>query len=205
MHHNSEHMHTQLQHHAPRIAGILLKNTFAGRRRKHARGKKTGINVQAHKKVFFATPQFWSHVQEGQYEGANQTQYADIFTCSKCSTRDCQHRRTASCHASTSIDLDAKRISWSSSSRFNHQAESNTLYQWLQREHASSADPNNTEITNWSVDSGPSPRTSMPSQENSYDCGVFVCLYDAHIAIQKPFTFTQAHINDVRLWFVELT
>jgi hypothetical protein len=41
------------------------------------------MNVQDHKKVFFATPQFWSYVQDGQYEGVNQTQYADIFTCSK--------------------------------------------------------------------------------------------------------------------------
>ena len=78
------------------------------------------------------------------------------------------------------------------------------LFQWLQREYASlCADSDNIGITNWSVDSGPPPRTSMPTQENSYDCGVFECLYVAHITIQKPFTFTQTDINDVRLWMAE--
>jgi pyocin large subunit-like protein len=38
----------------------------------------------------------------------------------------------------------------------------------------------------------------------SYYCGVFVCLYAAHIAIQKHFTFTQADIDDVRMWMVHL-
>jgi Ulp1 family protease len=122
----------------------------------------------------------------------------------KCSSRGCQRRRTGSWHTSTSIDFHAKRISWYYSSRFNHQSESNTLFKWLQREYASlCADSDNIGITNWSVDSGPPPRTSMPTQENSYDCGVFEYLYVAHITIQKPFTFTQTDINDVRLWMAE--
>jgi hypothetical protein len=34
--------------------------------------------------------------------------------------------------------------------------------------------------------------------------GGTVCLYAAHIAIQKLFTFTQADIDDVRIWIVHL-
>jgi hypothetical protein len=40
----------------------------------------------------------------------------------------------------------------------------------------------------------------VPRQGNSYDCGVFVCLSPA----QKPFTFEQADIDEIRLWMVHL-
>jgi hypothetical protein len=59
---------------------------------------------------------------------------------------------------------------------------------------------------NWSIEPGPPPDTLLPYQDNSYDCGVLVCLYAAFIAIQKPFTFSQADIDDVRMsqWMVHL-
>jgi sentrin-specific protease 1 len=59
-------------------------------------------------------------------------------------------------------------------------------------------------MTNWRADLAPPPTTFVPRQDNSYDCGVFVCLYAAYIAIQHPFTFTQADIDNVRMWMVHL-
>jgi len=44
----------------------------------------------------------------------------------------------------------------------------------------------------------------VPRQGNSYDCGVFVCLSPAYIAAQKPFTFEQADVDEIRLWMVHL-
>ena len=51
---------------------------------------------------------------------------------------------------------------------------------------------------------GPPPATFMQRQYNSCHCGVFVYLHAAYIAIQQPFTFTQADIDDVRMWMVHL-
>jgi len=42
----------------------------------------------------------------------------------------------------------------------------------------------------------------MPRQDYSYGCGGFVCLYAAYIAKQQPFIFTQADVDDVRMWMV---
>ena len=50
----------------------------------------------------------------------------------------------------------------------------------------------------WSIDPGPPPDTLVPLQTNSYDCGVFVCLYAAFIDILHPLSFSQHDINNVR-------
>jgi hypothetical protein len=42
----------------------------------------------------------------------------------------------------------------------------------------------------------------IPFQTNSYDCGVFVCLYAAFIDVQKQFTFLQIDIDDILMWIV---
>ncbi len=86
----------------------------------------------------------------------------------------------------------------------NHPTNSGVLFKWLHKEHSSSADPYNIGITNWRVDLGGPPTTFVPRQDNSYDRGVFVVLYAAYIDIQKPFTFTQADIDNVRMWMVHL-
>jgi hypothetical protein len=75
----------------------------------------------------------------------------------------------------------------------------------VQREYTSSSAPNNIGISNWSIDPRAPLDTLMPYKDNSYDCRVFVCLFSAFIAIQKPFTFSQADIDDVRMWRVHLT
>jgi Ulp1 family protease len=42
--------------------------------------------------------------------------------------------------------------------------------------------------------------TRIPLQTNSYDCGVFVCLYAAFIDIQHPLSFSQRDIDNVCVW-----
>jgi hypothetical protein len=52
----------------------------------------------------------------------------------------------------------------------------------------------------WTIHSGPPPDTQIPLQTNTYDCGIFVCLYAAFIDIQHPLSFSQHDIQNVRTW-----
>ena len=38
----------------------------------------------------------------------------------------------------------------------------------------------------------------IPVQTNSFDCGVFVCMYALHLAEDVPFEFTQDDMSDIR-------
>jgi Ulp1 family protease len=151
--------------------------------------------IHGEKKVFFASPYFWSYVQDGQHKGANKTQHIDIFTCSKMLIPvNVQKHWVLAC-----IDFDEKRISRCDSVGNDHPTNSGILFKWLHNEHSSSADPYTIGIANWRVDLAPLTATFMPRHNNSYDCGVFVCFYAAYIAIQQPFTFTQADIDNMRM------
>ena len=47
----------------------------------------------------------------------------------------------------------------------------------FKKEHSTCLDPFNIGLDDWRVDPRPLLNTQIPLQFNSYDCGMFICLY----------------------------
>jgi hypothetical protein len=67
-----------LVHQTGGVSNYSITNQ-ADRKQKHIQHKQED-RAHGKKKVFFATPHFWSYVNDGQQQGAKQTQHIDIFT-----------------------------------------------------------------------------------------------------------------------------
>jgi hypothetical protein len=158
--------------------------------------KRNQDKIDGERKTFFAPPFFWKYVIDGNIRGANETKYIDIFTCSKMLI-PVNIKLKHWVLACINFDRDHKRILWYDSNGETHQQKSLILFTWLKREHPSNP-TTNFEPEKWNVDPGPPPDTRIPLQTNSYDCGVFVCLYAAFIDILHPLSFSQHDINNVR-------
>ncbi len=66
---------------------------------------------------------------------------------------------------------------------------------------AQNPDTERYDLGEWRVEA---PDANRPTQDNSYDCGVFTCLYAAYLTLNKPFNFSQADMAGVRVWMVQL-
>jgi len=161
-----------------------------------SQGKRNQNKLDSHRKTFFATPFFWTHVLDGERRRANETKYVDIFRCSRMLIPvniKLKHWILAC------IDFEQKWIAWFDSISEAHEQETRLLFTWLTREHSFNRstifDP-----AEWSLHSGPPPGTQVPPQSNDYDCGTFICLYAAFLDIRLPLSFSQHDTRNVRAW-----
>jgi Ulp1 family protease len=76
----------------------------------------------------------------------------------------------------------------------------NSIFHYLQDDWHHARGFELPEIRQWSLIN----ESSVPIQENSYDCGAFVCLFAACMAINYPMTFTQLDAPKMRLKLAHL-
>lgn len=72
----------------------------------------------------------------------------------------------------------------------------NAILQYLKDEWASKHDGEELPFSSlWEL---VSTNSDVPQQKNTYDCGVFTCMFADFLSLDYPLLFTQEHIDRVR-------
>ena len=77
------------------------------------------------------------------------------------------------------------------------------LFQYIQDEHRAKKG-SDLDISSWSRGPILIRGQRMPHQTNSYDCGVFTCMFGAYRSINRPFDFTQKDMPRFRAWMMRV-
>ena len=99
------------------------------------------------------------------------------------------------------VDMKQKTISIFDSMGGSYETYLQHIFRYLQDEHYSKNGKALPHIESWKV-MRHSAAENIPSQKNSVDCGVFVCVFAYFLLLDLPFEFNQEHILRARKWMV---